>query len=128
MERSKRGHGHKHTVWIGGLGVLAGLILMIHVPTLRGISGATLLFGAFHLAGAYVTFGSLYSMGGETLFRRWLVRRVAAGQLDFGWRTGWRNGLGIAAVIALSVAVAVEATKPHLWPVAAAVLLWIGQF
>ena len=55
-----RAHTHSHMWLVGLLGLAAGLALLIYVPTLPAISGAVLLFAAFHLVGAVVSLASLY--------------------------------------------------------------------
>jgi len=67
---------------------------------------------------------------------RGVVRRFSApprGEtMDFGWGPGWMNGLAIAALVALTVAVVLELQWPSLWPlafvaVALTVLLLVGN-
>ncbi|QUD89731.1 class I SAM-dependent methyltransferase [Phenylobacterium montanum] len=116
-------HAHSH-FWIFGLvGLAAGAALMIYVPHLKAVSASLILFAGFHLVGAVVILSSLYFGGLRDHFRRARKNRAASGdRLDFGWGPGWMNGLGIAALIALAAAVAVQVSAPGLWPLAFALV------
>lgn len=117
--RARGPHGH---MWLIGLaGLAAGAALMIYVPTLKAVSASLLLFAGFHIVGGVVLLASLYVVG----LRGWL-RRLRRGThdgpgrrgLDFGWGPGWMNGLAIAALVVFAGAVALQAARPDLWPIA----------
>jgi len=112
---------HSH-FWILGVGgVIAGLILLVYVPRLTLVSKSLLLFAGFHVVGGVVLLASLYAAGLRGLVRRWMGVEGRAGQAetyDFGWGPGWMNGLGIAALICVAVAVALQVTAAPLWPLA----------
>lgn len=118
---------HSH-MWIMGLGgVAAGLFLLIYVPGLTAVSKSLLLFAGFHLVGLAVVLSSLYVAGLRGLVRRWrgTATTAAVGEAyDFGWGPGWMNGLGIAALAAAALAVALQVAAPRFWPLA--FLLMVG--
>ena len=122
-------HAHGHFWVFGLLGLAAGAALMIYVPHLKAISSSILLFAGFHLVGAVVIGSSLYAGGLRDHFRRARTNRAAAGdRLDFGWGPGWMNGLAVAALIALGVAVAVQVAAPAVWPLAFALVALAALF
>lgn len=118
--RHGRGHPHPHThghLWLVGLiGVAAGLLFLVYVPSLPAISGTLLLFGGFHLVGALILLSSLYVMVGSGIARRLRVKR--ADGFDFGWASAWSWGPSIAALILIAAAVALSAAAPGWWPLA----------
>lgn len=114
---------HSHTWLVGLLGLAAGLVLLIYVPSLKVVSGSILLFAGFHLIGALVVLVSLYSLALRRLFQKVSKPRNARPQnagerYDFGWGPEWMNGLGVAALVAFSVGVAIQVAIPHWWPLA----------
>jgi SAM-dependent methyltransferase len=121
---------HSHTWIVGVLGLLAGLILLVYVPSLEAVSRSVLLFAGFHLIGGVVLLASLYIVGLRTLLRHAFSRKAAVIEsetLDFGWGPEWMNGLAVAALVALAGAVAIEVSAPGWWPVAFMVLA-LGVF
>ena len=126
----RHGNAHDH-MWIMGIaGVVIGAAIMVFLPQLKAASTSILLFAGFHVLGAVVLLSSAWTLG----LRRWVRRlshRPAAERYDFGWGPGWMNGLAIAALVAVTAAVAVELQWPGLWPVsfvavALAVVLLVG--
>ena len=125
-----RRNAHSH-MWVMGLvGVVAGAAMMILLPRLKIAASSLLLFAGFHVLGAVVLLASAWSMG----LRGWMRSRRdrADAAYEFGWGPGWMNGLAIAALVALTAAVAVELQWPNLWPaafaaVALSVLLLVGN-
>lgn len=121
-------HNHQHPhksfhshMWIMGvLGVAAGLVLLIYVPTLEPVSKSILLFAGFHIVGGLIALASLYVVA-----LRGVMRRLFAGgageagtTYQFGWGPGWMNGLAIAALAAGAGAVLASVAAPGLWPLA----------
>ncbi len=141
-------HGHSHTpakrgrnlhshMWIMGLvGVAAGLVLLIYVPSLTLVSKSLLLFAGFHVVGGVVLLASLYVTSLRGLVRRWTKASDRAEQgeaFDFGWGPGWMNGLAIAALVAVAGAVAIQVAAPGYWGaalllVAVAATFLVGNF
>ena len=66
----QRPHSHSHMWVVGLIGLVAGLALLIYVPTLPAISATVLLFAGFHLAGAVVSIASLYVLTNGTILLR----------------------------------------------------------
>ncbi len=89
----------------GLLGLAAGSVLLIYVPTLNGVSQSLLLFGGFHILGLIVL--------GLSAYLGWIRRPEAA---QAGQRLAWLNGATVATLIAVAAAVALQVTKPDLWP------------
>lgn len=113
---------HSHTWLVGAAGVIAGLLLLVFAPRLKAISSSLILFAAFHLVGGVVLLASVYAVALRGAVQRWRGRAPAQGY-DFGWGPAWMNGLGLAALVALLLAVAVEIAAPAWWPAAFALLL-----
>jgi len=130
-ETRARGALHSH-MWITGLvGILIGAAMMIFLPQLKAASTSLLLFAGFHVLGAIVLLSSVWVVGLRGLVRRLRSGGVARG-VEFGWGPGWMNGLAIAALVALTVAIALQVETPRLWPladaaVAMAVILLVGN-
>jgi SAM-dependent methyltransferase len=125
-----RRNAHDH-LWIMGLvGIAVGAAMLIFLPRLKVVAASMLLFSAFHVVGLVVLFSSAWFAG----LRGWVRARRPVGAkagYDFGWGPGWMNGLGIAALVALTAAVAIELEWPVWWPaafaaVALAVVLLVG--
>lgn len=128
-----RRHPHSHMWLMGVVGLAAGLLLLVYVPTLKGVSASLLLFAGFHVVGGVVLLASLWVTALRGPVRR-MTRADArkGGAYDFGWGPGWMNGLGIAALVAVASAVALQVSIPAAWPlafllVAAAVVLTVGN-
>jgi len=124
---------HSHTWFVGVGGVVVGLLLLVFAPRLAAVSRSLFLFAGFHLLGAVVLLSSFYALASRG--HRHRDRRSSAGarEFDFGWGPEWMNGLGLAALIALFLAVAVEIAAPAWWPPAlllsvAGTLFLIGNF
>ncbi len=113
----RRPHGH---MWLVGLlGVAAGLVLLVYVPTLSLVGRSILLFAGFHVVGAIVLASSLWASALRPLARRWMGaegRAARADRFDFGWGPGWMNGLAIAGLVGLAAATTLIVTAPTLWP------------
>ena len=120
---------HSHTWLVGILGLIAGLILMVYVPSLKAVSQSILLFAGFHIIGAIVLLVSLYAMGLRQLFRSFSGSAPASSdELNFGWGPEWMNGLAVAALVALSAAIAIIVALPNLWPLAFLAVLLSATF
>jgi len=122
-------HKHGHMWWVGILGVVAGGVLMIYVPSLKAVSSVFLLFAAFHLVGALVLLASVYVMGGNKIAAHLslLCNRKPA-SFDFGWAPAWTYGPWIAALILAAAAVAFQVAKPTYWPLATIITLLAASF
>lgn len=124
------GHGHARPVhshfWIFGLiGVVAGLVLLVYVPSLKAVSASIFLFAGFHIIGGIV----LLATGWYGFLRTHLrPRDLRKRKFDFGWDPGWTVGLLIAALIAVSAAVALQVSLPSLWPAVWALLFFAANF
>ena len=114
------------------LGVVAGLVLMIYVPSLKPVSGVLFLFAGFHLVGAIVLAASVYVMAGRGIFQRWSRRREGkhdtATKYDFGWAPAWTLGPWIASLVTASAAIAVYVAAPAWWPLAFLLALLAASF
>jgi SAM-dependent methyltransferase len=83
------------------------------------------------VVGGIVLLASAWAVGLRGVVRRWLKPRPAE-RIEFGWGPGWMNGLGIAALVALTAAVVVQLQFPAFWPlaflaVAMSVVLVVGN-
>lgn len=119
---------HSHAWVVGILGLVAGLLLMVYVPSLEAVSRSIVLFAAFHLVGGAVVLASLYSLALRRLLQRLSTPKDdsvpgAGDKYDFGWSPEWMNGLGVAALVAVAAAVAVQLAAPGWWPLSFLLLL-----
>jgi len=108
---------HSHLWLIGVIGLLAGLALMIYVPTLKAVSGTLFLVAGFHLLGAFVALTSIH----VTLGSRWhqflaKFSRTTQSPLNFGWAPAWTLGPLLLAVALWAGAVVIELSFPSWWP------------
>jgi SAM-dependent methyltransferase len=117
--------GHSHFWLFGVLGIAAGLVLLVYVPSLKSVAASMFLFAGFHVVGGIV----LLSTGWYGFLRSHLrPSRTRKEKLDFGWDPGWTAGLFIAALIAFAAAVAVEVAVPLWWPAAWGLLFFAASF
>lgn len=123
-------HKHGHMWWAGIIGLAAGAVLTIYVPSLKAVSSAILLLAAFHLVGAFVFLASLYVMGGNRIVARLLpqLRRPDPASFDFGWAPAWTYGPWIAALILAASAVAIQIAAPAYWPLVLVLTLFAASF
>jgi SAM-dependent methyltransferase len=116
-QASPRSHSHMWLVGVAGL--LAGLALMIYVPTLKAVSGTLFLVAGFHLLGALIALTSI-RITFRSRWRRSRPRVTSTSQspLDFGWAPAWTLGPLLFAVVLWALAVVIELSWPLWWPVA----------
>ncbi|MBS4097824.1 MAG: class I SAM-dependent methyltransferase [Sulfuricella sp.] len=114
--KSASGKAHSHMWLVGVTGLVAGLALMVYVPSLKAVSQSLFWFAGFHLIGGIVLLGSLYA----TVGRRF---RQRADALDFGWAPAWTLGPLLAAAVFLAMALAVQIAAPSWWPSAVVLTL-----
>ena len=125
-ERSQ--HHHGHMAWVGIVGIAAGAILMIYVPSLKAVSSAVVLFAGFHFVGFLVLLASVYSMGGNRIVARFRTPSQHSAGFDFGWAPAWSLGPWIAALILAATAVALEVSRPIYWPLTIVTTLLAASF
>lgn len=116
---------HSHTWVVGIIGIVAGLALMVYVPSLKAVSGSILLLAGFHIIGGLVVLFSAYSLGLRRFLRRKFGRlgsQARDGEYDFGWGPEWMNGLAVFGLAALAGAIAVMIATPAFWPAAFALV------
>src|ERR1035441_102231 len=83
-------HKHGHMAWVGIVGVAAGAILMIYVPSLKPIANTLFLFAGFHLVGLSVLLASIYVMRGRKLGWKFAsASNRTRAKFDFGWAPAW---------------------------------------
>jgi SAM-dependent methyltransferase len=114
-------NAHSHMWLMGFIGVAAGGVLLVYVPSLSAISKSLLLFAGFHIVGGIVVLASLYAASLRGLVRRLTHaadRTPPSDRLDFGWGPGWMNGLAVAGLVATAAAVALQVALPQAWPLA----------
>jgi SAM-dependent methyltransferase len=98
----KKGVGHGHP-WVAGLtGIVLAALLYIHLPKLKIVSGAVLLFALAHLIIAGLIVMSVYLASPQKLIYRIYGKRKMQnmeGRYYFGWSFGWMNVLWVGALI-----------------------------
>lgn len=114
-----RGHEGQRTI-MGLMGVMLGLVLIVVFPHMRGISGALVLMGLFHVLGAVVVLRS-----GVALVPAALLNRVSLGssrsaiprleRIDFGW-TGAMNASWLFVLAFGGTALGLQLAYPRFWP------------
>ena len=114
----KHSHKHSHLVWVGVLGLVAGLALLIYVPRLPAVSHVLLLFAGFHLIGAMIVVTSAYVIGGDRIKSRLRSRRQANANFDFGWAPAWTYGPWIASLVLVAAGLLIHLLLPMAWPLA----------
>lgn len=117
MQTKSLPKSHRHMWIVGIVGLLAGLVLMVYVPSLKAVSSSLLLFAGFHLIGAAVALVSILITFGR--IPRWpIIRQLrrAESRLDFGWAPAWTLGPLLASIVFATAAVAVQAQLPQWWP------------
>jgi SAM-dependent methyltransferase len=121
---------HNHMAWVGIIGIVAGAILMVYVPSLRAVSKGMLLFAGFHLVGLLVLLASVYVVGGNKIVAHYRTgsRRQDSAGFNFGWAPAWTHGPWIAALILVATAVALQVAAPAYWPFAMASTLLAASF
>ncbi len=120
---------HSHTWIVGVLGLIAGLVLLLYVPSLEAVSQSIILFAGFHLVGGIVLLASLYVIGLRRFFRSFM--RPAPPRpdvLEFGWGPEWMNGLAVAALVAFAAAIAINIAAPGWWPLSFLAVLLSASF
>ena len=134
-QQSKRPHQsniHSHGWIVGVLGIVAGALLLIYVPSLEVVANSLLLFAGFHIVGGAVLLASLYSLALRRLLRRVFKpagERDSGGEkYNFGWGPEWMNGLAVGALVAVAAAVAIQVAAPAWWPLGFLVVLLASAF
>src|ERR1017187_9882987 len=117
-------HKHGHMAWVGIVGVAAGAVLMIYVPSLKPIANTLFLFAGFHLVGLVVLLASMYVMRGRKLgWKFFSAGKRSSPQFDFGWAPAWIYGPWIASLILAAISVVLLVAAPAYWPAAMALTL-----
>jgi len=99
---NKKGKGHGHPWMVGIAGIILAVMIYIHLPKLKIVSGAVLLFALAHLVIAGVVLISAYLISPQKLkyllFEKRKLRKMG-GKYYFGWSFGWMNMFWMAAII-----------------------------
>jgi len=132
----KKGKGHGHPWIVGVAGIIIAIALYIHLPKLKVVSGAVLLFALAHLVIAGLILISAYLASPKKLIYLLFEKRKLQnmeGKYYFGWSYGWMNLFWMAASVFLVAAIWVYLFNPHLiWLSLILSLislnLWAGNF
>ncbi len=122
---------HSHGWIMGAAGLIAGLGFLVYAPSIPAVSNSLFLFAGFHIVGALALLGGAYSLGLRRLLSRAFSPQTerSGPSFDFGWGPEWMNGLGLAAIIVIWAAVAMQIAAPGWWPLAFVLLmLGVGLF
>lgn len=114
---------HSHMRLVGILGVIAGLVLLVHAPNMRGISSSIFLFALFHLIGAAIIGLSAYLSWIQPWRARRLAIRLRSDEIRFTSSLRWINGQGVASLASMAMAIAVEISNPDFWSLAFSLML-----
>lgn len=106
---------HSHPWVVGILGLLAGLVLLIYVPTLKVVSNSILLFAGFHLLGAAVIAASAYIGWFRGVRQAWALKASSSPIYSTGLAA--LNAPALFSVLFLAAAVLLQINRPGLWPV-----------
>jgi ubiquinone/menaquinone biosynthesis C-methylase UbiE len=115
--KKTKGKGHGHPWIMGILGLLVATMIFIHLPKLKVLSGAVLLFALVHLILAGVVLISGYMISPQKLKYKLFEKRKLKkmeGKYYFGWSYGWMNMFWLAGLVVLMIAVWVYFYNPHL--------------
>ena len=80
-------HTHSHMWLVGVLGLSAGLLLLIYVPSLPAVSRTLLFFAGFHLCGPSCSAHPFTSWRATDSMRQLHGRQAI--RFDFGWTPAW---------------------------------------
>ncbi len=120
---------HAHMRWLGVLGVAAGAVLMIYLPSQTAISRTVLFFAGFHLVGSVVLLSSLYVVRGYKWVGRFYPKAAAKDDgYNFGWAPAWTHGPWIAALVLMAIAAAIQIAAPTYWPLSTFSTLFAASF
>lgn len=126
---SSRHSRHSHMWLVGVLGIAAGLMLMVYVPSLAAVSRIVVLVAGFHLIGAVVLGAALYATwGGKRRRERSRGGNAASREFDFGWAPAWALAPWIGFLVAASTSVVVQVVAPDWWPLSLALALLAASF
>jgi SAM-dependent methyltransferase len=132
----KKGKGHGHPWIVGIAGIIIAVVLFIHMPQLKVVSGTIMLFALAHLIIAGLVVISAYLISPQKLiyhlFEKRKLQRME-GKYYFGWSFGWMNLFWMIAVVFLLASVWVYLVNPHLVWLALILFLcslnlWAGNF
>lgn len=117
MKTKEATHSHG---WLAGIvGLCIGITLIVAFPNLKVIGRVVALVALFHLIGAVIVLGSLYSFAPDR-FKRFVekLRRRAPNdrEYDFGWSFRAMNGHWLAAAAFGAVALGLQLEVPRFWP------------
>lgn len=132
----KKGKGHGHPWIVGILGIIVAVMIYTHLPKLKVVSGALLLFALAHLAIAGVVLISAYLISPQKLkyilFEKRRLKKLE-GKYYFGWSFGWMNMFWMTAVVFMISSVWVYIYNADLIWLSIILLfislnLWAGNF
>jgi ubiquinone/menaquinone biosynthesis C-methylase UbiE len=134
--KNKKGKGHGNPWIVGVLGIILAIALYLHLPQLKVVSGAVLLFSLAHLVIGGLILVSAYLVSPQKLiyllFEKRRIQKME-GKYYFGWSFGWMNLFWITASIFMMAAIMVYLINPQLiWFSLILFLislnLWAGNF
>jgi SAM-dependent methyltransferase len=116
-KNNKKGKGHGHPWIVGIAGIIVAVMIYIHLPQLKVVSGAVLLFALAHVIIACVVMISAYMISPQKLkyilFEKRKLRKME-GKYYFGWSYGWMNMFWIAGLVFILATVWVYIYDPSL--------------
>jgi SAM-dependent methyltransferase len=108
MKNGKKGYGHGNPWFAGVIGIILAVILYIHLPAYKAISGVVFIFALAHLIIAGIVLISAYLISPQKLknilFEKRRMKKME-GKLYFGWSIGWMNMFWVLGVIFLIASV-----------------------
>jgi SAM-dependent methyltransferase len=112
-----KGKGHGHPWLVGIVGIIVAVMIYIHLPQLKEVSGFVLLFALAHLILACVVLISAYIITPQKLryllFEKRIMKKME-GKLYFGWSHGWMSMFWVVGLVFLMAAVWVYVYNPSL--------------
>jgi ubiquinone/menaquinone biosynthesis C-methylase UbiE len=113
----KKGKGHGHPWIVGVIGIIAAVLLYIHLPKFKLISGTVFLIALSHLIIAGIVLISAYMVSPKKLIYQLFEKRKLRKMKDkfyFGWSFGWMNMFWITACIIMLAAFCLYLDNPKL--------------
>lgn len=112
-----KGKGHGHPWIVGVAGILVAIMIYIHLPQLKVVSGFVLLFALAHLILAGLVLISAYFISPQKLkyilFEKRKIKKME-GKYYFGWSFGWMNMFWMIGLVFVLASVWVYIYDPSL--------------
>jgi SAM-dependent methyltransferase len=116
-KQKTKGKGHGHPWIVGVAGILVAVMIYVHLPQLKLVSGFVMLFALAHIILACLLLISAYFISPEklkyVLFEKRKIKKME-GKYYFGWSFGWMNMFWMIGLVFVLASVWVYIYNPSL--------------